>query len=332
MIKTQMKRLITIDDIVDLFHKLRQRGTGFILSKFHLKGIKRTKKTFSQSEYKSSDWWIIPKIKQRWNKLITGDNVKSYESYLAENFLKGKNNLKLISLGSGTCSHEIELAKYSIFHEIICVDISERRLQEAENKAKHLNLKNIKFVCADVNKYNLKNEYFDIVFFHQSLHHFDNLNFFIRDKISGYLKKNGLLVINEYVGANRLQFSKFQIEKINEALKIIPKKYRFRHKSNLLKKNFHGPGILRMIIADPSECIDSESILPTIHNTFHPIIEKPYGGNILMNVLKDISHHFLEIDQERDKILEELFLFEDEYLIDNPSDFIFGIYRKLPLT
>ncbi len=327
-----MKRIITIDDIIDLLHKLKQRGLGFVLSKFNLSNVERTKKTFSQSDYKSADWWIIPKIKQRWNKLITGNAELNYEKYLVDNFLKGKDNLKLISLGSGTCSHEIELAKHSLFSEIICVDLSQKRLEEAENIAKQLNLKNIKFVNANVYNYYLEKEYFDIVFFHQSLHHFANMTFFIESKIYKCIKENGLLVINEYVGANRLQFSKFQKKKINEALKIIPKKYRFRYKSNLLKNKFYGSGVVRMIIADPSECVESESILPTIHSTFDTVIEKPYGGNILMSTLKDISHNFVEIDTEKDKILEELFLFEDEYLIDNSSDFIFGIYRKLPLT
>ncbi len=327
-----MKRIITIDDIIDLLHKLKQRGLGFVLSKFNLSNVERTKKTFSQSDYKSADWWIIPKIKQRWNKLITGNAELNYEKYLVDNFLKGKDNLKLISLGSGTCSHEIELAKHSLFSEIICVDLSQKRLEEAENIAKQLNLKNIKFVNANVYNYYLEKEYFDIVFFHQSLHHFANMTFFIESKIYKCIKENGLLVINEYVGANRLQSSKFQKKKINEALKIIPKKYRFRYKSNLLKNKFYGSGVVRMIIADPSECVESESILPTIHSTFDTVIEKPYGGNILMSTLKDISHNFVEIDTEKDKILEELFLFEDEYLIDNSSDFIFGIYRKLPLT
>jgi len=83
-----------------------------------------------------------------------------------------------------------------------------------------------------------------------------------------------------------------------------------------------------MIISDPSECIDSESILPAIHSAFHPVIEKPYGGNILMSALKDISNNFIDMDDEKDRILKELFLLEDNFLIDNPSDFVFGIYRR----
>jgi len=92
-----------------------------------------------------------------------------------DTFLSDKSHLKLISLDSGICNPEIELAMYSIFHEIVCVDISERRLQGAENTAKRLGLNNITFVCADVGNYHFEEEYFDIAFFNQSLHHFDSI-------------------------------------------------------------------------------------------------------------------------------------------------------------
>lgn len=83
-----------------------------------------------------------------------------------------------------------------------------------------------------------------------------------------------------------------------------------------------------MIIADPSECIDSSSIMPSIHTHFKTIIEKPYGGNILMSALRDISHHFYKLDDEKELILNNLFNIEDEYLKNNQSDFVFGIYQN----
>lgn len=324
-----MKRILTLDDIIDVLHKFKQRGLGFLLSKLNIYGIKRTEKSFNQLEYESADWWIIPKVRQRWNLLLTGNKDLDYKEYLVKNHLQHRTGLRLISLGSGTCHHEIELAKYSIFEEIICVDIAKDRMLEAEARANKLKLKNIEFVCADFNDYSIPKEYFDIVFFHASLHHFDNIESFVESTIKNSLKTNGLLVINEFVGATRLQFPKHQIKKINEALKIIPREYKTRYKSNLLKKKYYGSGIIRMIIAAPSECVDSASILPAIHSNFHTIIEKPYGGNLLMNVLKDISHHFIDLDSEKNQILEKLFSLEDEYLANNSSDFIFGVYQKL---
>ena len=83
-----------------------------------------------------------------------------------------------------------------------------------------------------------------------------------------------------------------------------------------------------MRIADPSECIDSSSILPTLRGYLNPLVEKAYGGNILMHALKDIAHHFIDERIETDEVLERLFEFEDRYLKDNESDFWFGVYEK----
>ena len=71
-----MKRIVTREDCIDLVHKSMQRGLGFVLSKFNFQGTKRTELAFSQLNYKSADWWIIPKVRQRWNQLISGDPEK----------------------------------------------------------------------------------------------------------------------------------------------------------------------------------------------------------------------------------------------------------------
>ena len=94
------------------------------------------------------------------------------------------------------------------------------------------------------------------------------------------------------------------------------------------KDRFHGSGYVRMILADPSECVDSKSILPTLRKYLTPMEEKPYGGNILMYALKDISHHFLDDSERSRSILNHLFEQEDEYLKSNQSDFYFGVYQK----
>ena len=319
-------RLITSDDIIDVLAKGKQRGLSFLLSKLTLDKLNRTKSAFDESAIKHSNWWIIPEVKERWNKLITGNQKVTYETFMMNGYFKNKKYLRLLSIGSGSCSHELELASYSNFEEIVCVDIADNRLEEAKKIAQNKNLQNISFMCTNALEYAFES-LFDIVFFHSSLHHFDDILNLIPNKIIPLLKPNGYLVINEYAGPTRLQHPKQQIQAINQALKIIPPKFRKRYQTEWSKKQYSGSGIIRMILADPSECIDSESILPTIHTHFNTIDERPYGGNILMHVLKDISHHFITMDDEKKQIIDSLFEFEDEYLQNQPSDFLFGIYQ-----
>lgn len=319
-------RLVTSDDITDVLAKGKQRGLRFLISKLTLNKLNRTKSAFDKSSISHSNWWIIPEVKERWNKLITGNLKVTYETFMMNGYLKNKKNLRLLSIGSGSCSHELELASYPNFEKIVCVDIADNRLKEAEKIAHSKGLQNISFICANALEYSFESN-FDIVFFHSSLHHFNHISNLIPHKIIPLLKSDGHLIINEYVGPTRIQHPKHQVQAINRGLKLIPNKFRKRFKTGWIKKRYHGSGLIRMILADPSECIDSSSILPTIHTHFKTIDERPYGGNILMHVFKDISHHFLDMDSERKYILNSLFDFEDEYLQNQPSDFVFGIYQ-----
>jgi ubiquinone/menaquinone biosynthesis C-methylase UbiE len=322
-------KLITLDDFIDTYFKIRQRGSSFLFSKFNFNNEKRTKSAFDNTSFISSNFWSIPKVLERWNLLITGKKDQNYIDFLTQDFLKDKSGLRLLSLGSGISNREIELAEHNtIFKEIVCVDIADNLLKIAAKSAKEKNITNIKFIAKNIDIFDFKENDFDIIFFKSSLHHFDNIEYFLSGKMKHSLKPDGLLIINEFVGTTRHQFPRNQINAINDAIAIIPKKFRTRFRSKFYKNKYRGVGILRMIIADPSECIDSGSIMLSIHKNYNTILEKPYGGNLLMSALRDISHHFYELNDEKEKILDNLFKLEDEYLKKNNSDFIFGVYEN----
>ncbi len=323
-----MVRIITLDDIIDLYTKIKLRGLPFILSKLNLNATKRTKSAFNDISIDSAYCWVIPKMHERWNQFITGDSQQGFKEFIIANFVNQKRCLKMLSLGSGKCHHELEFAKHPNFEEIVCMDISDELIKNAKVTAEQNNLKNIIFKVQNVYEYNFPENYFDIVFFHASLHHFKDIEVFLKSKVKYTLKKNGLLIINEYVGSNRLQYPKHQIKAINECLNLIPKKFKKRFKLNLTKNKYYGSGLIRMVVADPSECIESENITPSIHNHFSIIYESDFGGNLLIPALKDLGHHFITLDKEKELVLEQLFKFEDGYLQHNKSDYIFGVYKN----
>lgn len=327
--KEKTMRLITLDDFIDVYVKLKQRGLSFIISKFSFNKIERTKSAFNELKINSANCWIISKIHERWNILISGKPNINFKEFLVTEYLNSSKPIKMLSLGSGRCEHELEFAKHSNFKEIICIDISDSLIENAKKKAKKNGLSNISFITGDAYQFPFPKDYFDVVFFHASLHHFKNVNHLLNKKVKYTLRKNGLLIINEFVGANRLQYPKHQINSINKCLDLIPKNLKKRYKFKKLYKNkYYGSGLIRMIIADPSECIDSSNIMPVIHNNFSTICERPFGGNILVPALKDISHHFLNLNKEKEEVLSKLFEFENSYLKTHKSDYIFGIYRN----
>ncbi len=321
-------RLITPDDLVDVYSKFRQRGLRFLWSKLTLNKQSRTKSAFDETSVTSSNWWIIPYVQKRWNQLITGEPDLKYEAYFVKKYLKDKKEVRMISIGSGSCSHEIEFATYPHFREIVCVDIAENRLQAGKSLARERGLTNIRFLNCDIHDLELSESGFDIVLFNSSLHHMYHVEEILKGQVRKILKPEGLLLINEYVGCNRLQYPRKQLQAINEALVSIDQDYRKRFMTKWLKKRYYGSGWLRMFVADPSECVDAESILPALRKHFIVMEERPYGGNLLMPVLKDIAHHFIELDSKKKAILDHLFQLEDDYIEKHSSDFMFGLYKN----
>ena len=220
----------------------------------------------------------------------------------------------MLSLGSGICSHEMKLAKMTQMGSVTCVDIAKNILAEAEKIAVSSGIHNMHFIVSDIWDLDLPRNSYDIIFFHASLHHFSNLEELLNRKLKPTLKKRGYVVINEYVGPNRMQYPRHQIQAINEALHLIPVKYRKRFKRKVIKNYVSGPGLWRMILADPSECIESENILPLLRKHFTKLEEKSYGGNIIAPALKDIAHHFVVSNDEKMRVLMQLFDCEDAYL------------------
>lgn len=320
-------RLITREDISDVYIKFHQRGLPFLLSKLNLNAAKRTQSAFNDKNLESSSFWIVPKVRKRWNKLISGNEDQLYEYYLSEKYLKTQVNFKILAVGTGVCSHEIRLAEINPNCEIDCYDFSDELMATAKIIAEEKNLTNITFSSENILKSNFTEKKYDAVFFHASLHHFDQIPEFLRQVVVQNLNPKGLLIINEFVGPSRLQYPKIQLEYINKALASIPKKFRKIFKTNIYKNKYYGSGVIRMIVADPSECVDSASILPAIYEQFQVIEEKFYGNNILQSALKDISHHFVELDAEKELILQKIFDLEDELVNIHPSDFVFGVYQ-----
>lgn len=142
-------RLITIDDFIDLYSKIKQRGLDYFFSKLTFSKLSRTKSAFNQEEIIHSNWWIIPLVRKRWNKLISGNENTIYEEFLIKEALSNDKEIRMLSIGSGVCSHELALAEYLQLKEITCVDLAQNRLNEAKKIADKKGLKNIRFECIE---------------------------------------------------------------------------------------------------------------------------------------------------------------------------------------
>lgn len=320
-----MQNFIYWDDFIELWIKLNQRGLKFILSKLSLFQKNRTISSF-QYQFEHANWWIIPLIKNRQNTIISGHPNTDYETYISGRYLKNEEAQILVSLGCGVGSHEIKLAQLNKNLKIIGYDIAKDLISNAQRLAHQQDLHSINFKVEDVYSIKYEEESVDYFLFNAALHHFRDIDNFITKTIYPALKKGGLIIINEFVGPNRMNFSKEQMRFCDKCLDeiISPENKRILN-TPLTKTRCYRLGKLRMWVSDPSECVDSESILPILQKHFKTLELKNLGGNVLMPVLKHIAHHFTHNHQEE---LQKLIEREDLYIKDNSSDFVFGVFQK----
>ena len=207
--------------------------------------------TWKKVSYQKDNWWDIPEVLERWNQLITGNNKLDYYAYTCENYLKSSNELIGFSIGCGTGHRELKWASTGLFSRIDAIDISIERIKYASEEAKKNGFtKIINYNVADIYDLELTHNLYDVIFIEQSLHHFSPLKEMLI-KLKYCLKPNGYLVINEFVGPTRFQWTERQLEIINSALTLLPSKYRKKINGSNLKSKVIRPSKLSMILGDP---------------------------------------------------------------------------------
>jgi ubiquinone/menaquinone biosynthesis C-methylase UbiE len=319
---------ISIGDITDLKNKIQQKGVSDLLSKLRFSGNKRSF-TKWDNVVPGSDFWIIPEIRRRWNEKCTGSPEIAYEDYLTDKYFRSASDLRMLSVGCGTGSRERNFGKHKNFVLIEGIDIASSKISEAAKIALTEGLGNIRYHADDFRTYDFEPDTYDIILFNSSLHHFNNIDRLLKERVLPLLKRDGYLVIFDYVGPRRLQWSGKQLEYANNLLKELPERYKTRQNGKSIKKRIYRPGLLRMYMVDPSEAVESDRILPAIHKYFTTIEEKQVGWDILHLLLKEISHNFLSDDPETRSLLSYLFEQEDNYMKETGrSDAVFGVYRK----
>src|SRR5436189_84092 len=122
-------------------------------------------------------------------------------------------------------------------------------------------LKNIRFFEDDVYTFDFGSQQYDVILFQSSFHHLSRMENCAR-RIKKALRPNGILVVNEYIGANRFQWSSQRLRTLNEVLKNeIPQPFRVRTDGKSIKSKIYAPGIVRMFLSDPSESAHSSELL-----------------------------------------------------------------------
>ncbi|MBA2669188.1 MAG: class I SAM-dependent methyltransferase [Gemmatimonadetes bacterium] len=318
--------LINCHDWVELVARFRTSRWRKEAAKLGRGAQARVEMQWDYSDDGSDLGWSLQCVQPRWNHLISGDVEVTYHTYLHRRYLAGRRDLTVVSIGCGAGDNERVWAGLGGFACIRGYDLSPAAIQRARDAATAEGLYDIlRFEVADALDLDAGARY-DVVPFEQALHHFSPLEK-VLERTAQLLKPDGLLILNEYVGPTRFQWTDRQLEVINGLLAILPEHLR-RQRDGRVKRREHRPGRLRMIAADPSEAAESGRILAALRERFEIVELRPYGGTVFHMLLRGIAHNFADTP-EAQEWLELCFGVEDCALAagELESDFVVAVCR-----
>ena len=261
---------------------------------------------------RQTSWMAHTAVLMHLNERATGDPARDWLSSWAHRWFVG-DQLRVLILGCGEGWLERAIAEWPFVARIDAMDAAADAVARAAANAPP----NVRYRVADLNTAELEPDAYDVVVAHSVLHHIENLEHCF-GQIERAMKRDATLIVNEYVGPNRFQFSDFVLTAMNELRAALGYPPRER------------PTPEFMIASDPTEAVRSSELMPMIESRFDVRERKDLGGTILMHLLYEMVQDFRWDNARERSIIDLLCTFEgallDEGKID--SDFVILAARK----
>ena len=267
-----------------------------------------------------ANWMANMAVLMHLNERATGDPARDWLSSWAHRWFVG-NELRVLVLGCGEGWLERAVAQWPFVARIDAVDFAEEAVARARELGR--DIAKIHYGVVDLNRDELEANAYDVVVAHSVLHHVQNLEHAYA-QIERAMKRDATLIVNEYVGPNRFQYSDDVAMMINALLRALPAELRHPYESR------PRPTVEEMIANDPTEAVRAEELAAMTERVFDVRERKAIGGTILQHLLYDIVQNFrFEVPRER-SLLQMLCTIE-AMLVDGgriPCDFVLMAARK----
>lgn len=276
-----------------------------------------------------SSWAECPVVIREYiNPRVSGTGDQGWLEAVSRDYFKQPVKLAL-SLGCGGGGLERHGLQLGIANRFEAYDVSAGAIELAREEAAITGQADaIQYEVANLNKMELPAGRYGAVFASQSVHHIEALEHYMT-QVQRSLKRDGLFIINEYVGPNQFQWTDAQLEHANRLLQTIPEKYRHCIRESGEKSHIPRPTIAAMNAYDPTEAIRARDIVPQLEEHFELLERRDFGGTLLHLVLDNIAGN-LSQSEEGIAFLRQL-MDEEASLIqagELDSDFTLLIARK----
>lgn len=262
------------------------------------------------------------------NKMVSGDPSVDWIDWAAHGFLEDRGGVGL-SLGCGTGYVERHVIERRLASRMEGIDISADAVAGARRAAGHMP---ISYRCEDLNSLVLEEGAYDFVLSAAALHHVTDLEGCLC-QVRRSLKPGGVLIMHEYVGPVRFQWTGAQLGIANRVYAALPDRYRANHLTGLAHDAIMRRPLGDMIKADPSEAVRSNEIIGIAESLFEPVSSRPIGGALLHPLLEGIIGNFKEDEPLDDTMLKMIIDLDAQALRTGEldSDFVVWVGRKTGL-
>ena len=234
-------------------------------------------------------WAEYPLIQRYISSRVSGDEEADWLEWAAKACFPEPVKLGL-SLGCGSGYLERRILDMGIARRMEGIDLSEEALGLARKATRN---KRITYRRLDLNRDRLEPGRYDFVVSAALLHHITNLEHCLA-QVHRSLKDRGFLIMYEFVGPDRFQWTDEQIELINRAYSALPERYTFNHLTGMVHPEIERRPLHYMIEADPSEAVRSSEILEILSWFFETVEVRMVGGTLLHPLLEGIAGNFDE--------------------------------------
>ncbi len=282
----------------------------------------------NKNEITPTFWTAHPLVQERVNLKVSSDPAIDMYAF-AKSYLEKQGMrfpvARACSLGCGTGDLERMLAQLGMARDIWGFDISPASISLSIEHGSHVNAANFHYEVMDLNTAALGERRFDFVIANMSLHHVENLEI-LADNILRALVPGGWLIMNEYIGPTRFQWTERQQQLMNLVLDLLPPELR-TNASGDIRSGLVRPTVEKMIEVDPSESVRSAEIIQVFGERFEIVVQRDYGGTLLQFLLAEIVHNFSGVMGEA--LIKQIFLIEDLAIESGilRSDFTFALMR-----
>jgi SAM-dependent methyltransferase len=267
------------------------------------------------------NWWSSNTCQAYYNLAVCGQpltaNAEGCRQYLRQR-TGGARLSKGVSIGCGAGLKEMAMIQEDLVEHFDLWEISTRRVSDGEKSARDFGISDrVTYRSGDAFTAAPESEY-DLVYWDHSLHHMSDVVAAIRWS-SRAVRPGGYVLINDYIGPNRLQWRPTEVERANAFLSRSGLVARVRHSTPLT--------YLRQWRRDPSEAPQSSQILNSIMLNLTGVEVRIIGG-ALLNILGPIVVRAVAEDSP---VLEAMLAEDADMRRQGTSHFAFACWQK-PLS